>query len=426
MANSRKTAVSILIKVINNGSYSNIAVNNELIKSDLKSADKAFTTALVYGVLDRKITLDYIISKYIKTDISKIKPITLNALRIALYQIIFMDKIPESAAVNESVNIVKTSKERYNSAFVNGVLRNYLRSGETIPAGNDKKSLGIRYSCKEWIVESFISDYGADTAEELLRQSLEIPPVCLRVNTLKTTPERLVDLLESEGIKAEKSDVQGSVKVLSPIDVAGTTAYKNGLFHVEDEASQKMLLKVGFCENTRVLDLCSAPGGKAFTAAEHMKNNGEIIAMDLYKHRVELISSGAKRLGISNIKAIVADATAKNTELGKFDVVLCDVPCSGLGVIRRKPEIKYRDITQAEYKVLLETQKRILENADFYLKPGGKLVYSTCTLKKAENEAQISDFLDKYGNYDVKYNVNYMPHIDGTDGFFTAILYKKR
>ena len=146
----------------------------------------------------------------------------------------------------------------------------------------------------------------------------------------------------------------------------------------------------------------------------------------MYEHRVGLIKEGAKRLGLSNIKAIVGDATVKKTDLGNFDVVLCDVPCSGLGVIRRKPEIKYKEIDADEYKILLETQQKILENADFYLKPGGTLVYSTCTLKKDENEAQITDFLDKHGNYDVKYNVNFMPHIDGSDGFFTAILYKKR
>ncbi|MBR3300405.1 MAG: 16S rRNA (cytosine(967)-C(5))-methyltransferase RsmB [Clostridia bacterium] len=426
MVNPRETAVRILKSVLNDGAYSNITVKKEFAEKDIKPEDKSLVTALVYGVLDRKITLDHIISKYIKTRVDKIKPVTVNALRIALYQIIFMDKIPHSAAVNESVNIVKRSKERFNASFVNGVLRTYLRNPCGLPDGNDVSSLVIRFSCPTWIVESFISDYGLETAVKLLEESLKKPPVQIRVNTVKTDCEALVSGLQSEGITAEKTPLEGALAINSAIDVAKTKAFKDGLFHVEDQASQKMLYKVGFSENMRVLDLCSAPGGKAFTAAQYLNNKGEIIACDMYEHRVKLIKDGAERLGLSIIKPVINDATRFNEDFGKFDVVLCDVPCSGLGVIRRKPEIKYKAFDKGEYKILLETQQAILENADKYLKPGGTLVYSTCTLKREENETRISAFLDKYDNYDVKYNVNYMPHIDGTDGFFSAILYKKR
>lgn len=426
MVNPRETAVRILKSVLNDGAYSNITVKKEFTEKDIKPEDKSLVTALVYGVLDRKITLDHIISKYIKTRVDKIKPVTVNALRIALYQIVFMDKIPHSAAVNESVNIVKRSKERFNASFVNGVLRTYLRNPCGLPDGNDVSSLVIRFSCPTWIVESFISDYGLETAVKLLDESLKKPPVQIRVNTVKTDCEALVSRLQSEGITAEKTALEGALAINSAIDVAKTKAFKDGLFHVEDLASQKMLYNVGFSENMRVLDLCSAPGGKAFTAAQYLNNKGEIIACDMYEHRVKLIKDGAERLGLSIIKSVINDATRFNEDFGKFDVVLCDVPCSGLGVIRRKPEIKYKVFDKEEYKILLETQQAILENADKYLKPGGTLVYSTCTLKREENEARISAFLDKYDNYDVKYNVNYMPHIDGTDGFFSAILYKKR
>ena len=426
MDNPRETAVRILKSVLNDGAYSNITVKKEFAEKDIKHEDKSLITALVYGVLDRRITLDYIISKYIKTRVDKIKPVTVNALRIALYQIIFMDKIPHSAAVNESVNIVKRSKERFNASFVNGVLRTYLRNPCGLPDGNDVSSLVIRFSCPSWIVESFIFDYGLETAVKLLEESLKKPPVQIRVNTVKTDREALVSKLQSEGITAEKTPLEGALAINSAIDVAKTKAFKDGLFHVEDQASQKMLYNVGFSENMRVLDLCSAPGGKAFTAAQYLNNKGEIIACDMYEHRVKLIKDGAERLGLSIIKPVINDATRFNENFGKFDVVLCDVPCSGLGVIRRKPEIKYKAFDKEEYKTLIETQQAILENADKYLKPGGTLVYSTCTLKGEENEARISAFLDKYDNYDVKYNVNYMPHIDGTDGFFSAILYKKR
>lgn len=424
--NAREKAVNILISVIENGAYSNITVKKELSVGDMSREDKALASKLVYGVLDRKITLDYIISKYVRTKPEKIKPKTLNALRIALYQLIFMDKIPASAAVNESVKIVKNSKERFNASFVNGVLRNYLRDPVKLPAGNDPQSLGVAFSCPSDIVESFIKDYGIETAVKLLEESLKKPPVCLRVNTLKTDPESLICALQKEGIEAQKCDVENALIVNSAIDVAATKAYNNGLFHIQDLASQKMIKEIPLAPDMRVLDICSAPGGKSFTMSQYLGNKGEIVACDLYEHRVELIKKGAERLGISIIEPKLNNAEVKNDKLGKFDVVLCDVPCSGLGVIRRKPEIKYKKISSEEYSRLLETQQNILETATSYLKDGGHLVYSTCTLKNAENKAQISAFLDKHNDYDVKYSVEYMPHIDGTDGFFSAIMCKKR
>ena len=424
--NARETAINILVSVLNGGSYSNISVHKELSAGNLSMPDKSLATALVYGVLDRKITLDYIISQYVKMRVEKIKPITANALRIALYQILFMDKIPDSAAVNESVNIVKKSKERFNASFVNGVLRSYLREPVGLPLGKSAEDLSIIYSCPIWIVESFISDYGFDACAALLNEAVKKPPIYLRVNTLKTDSQGLIEALKEENITAVKCDTENALTVNSAIDIVNTKPYTDGLFHVEDLASQKMIENIGFKENMRILDICSAPGGKAFTMAQYLKNNGEIIACDLYEHRVNLIKRGAARLGLTAVKPLICDATVFNEDLGEFDAVLCDVPCSGLGVIRRKPEIKYKKIDSKDYENLIITQQTILENADKYLKPGGKLIYSTCTLKKAENSGQISDFLDKHRNYDVKYNVNYMPHIDGTDGFYYAVLYKKR
>ena len=423
---SRSVAVKTLVNILTNKAYSNIAVSAALSVTNISGKDKALASALIYGVLDRKITIDYILSAYIKTPVEKIKPVTLNALRIAVYQIMFMDKIPASAAVNETVNIVKSSKERYNASFVNGVLRSFLREPKEIPQGDDIKSLSIRYSCPSSIIESFVSDYGTKTAINLLEESLEKPPVTLRVNTLKTNINTLIKELDGEGILSKVSDTENALEVLSGFDVANSSSYKKGLFHIEDLASQKVISLINPKENDRVLDICSAPGGKAFTMAQMMNNCGEIVACDLYEHRVNLIKSGADRLGIKSIKTVVADATKHNENLGVFDVVLCDVPCSGLGVIRRKPEIKYKDITKTDFENLATIQENILSNASRYVKNGGILVYSTCTLKNAENKSQISAFLDKHGGFDVEYNNEFMPHIDGTDGFYCAILVKNR
>ncbi len=423
---SRKCATDILVRVFKDKAYSNIAVLKEFEETGISGKDKALAARLVYGVIDRKITLDYVISKYVKTPVNRIKPITLNALRIAVYQIMFMDKIPESAAVNESVNIVKTSKEKFNASFVNGVLRAFLREPVQIPEGDGEKSLSVKYSCNEFIIKSFIKDYGTETAKSLLCESLKKPPVTARVNTLKTDAESLIKAFGKEGVTAKEGIAENSVDILSGIDIKNSPLYKKGYFHIEDSACQKAIGSIDLKENMRVLDICSAPGGKAFTMAQIMNNTGEIVACDKYEHRVKLIENGAKRLGIENIKTAVSDATVFDETLGLFDVILCDVPCSGFGVIRRKPEIKYKDISENDLSQLENTQRQILENASKYLKPNGTLVYSTCTLRSAENKCLVASFLDKHSEFVVKCDNEFMPHIDSTDGFYYAVLLKVR
>lgn len=419
MANARKIAVKALIQVSNNKAYSNITLNKAFADNKPSSNEKALATALFYGVLDRKISIEYILSLFIKKPLKKITPITLEALRIAVFQIYFMDKIPESAAVNESVNIVKGSKEKFNASFVNAVLRNVLREKPQFPQDDSVKSLSVRYSCPEWIINSFVTDYGTDVAKELLRQSLLNPPVILRVNTIKTDAKNLADKLSREGINCEIID-ENAINILGGIDVKQSKCYHEGLFHIQDLASQLSIAKFDLMSDMRVLDLCSAPGGKSFTAAGVMKNKGEILAFDLYDKRVELINNGAKRLGFDIIKAQSGDATRFNSQIGLFDAVICDVPCSGLGVIRRKPEIKYKDCE--DFNELQITQLKILENSSKYLKPSGKILYTTCTLRKAENEAIVSAFLDKNREFKLQYQHTFMPHVDGTDGFYCAVL----
>ncbi len=424
MANARKITQKALCEVQINGAYSNITLNKFLSESDLSSEDKSLASAIFYGVLDRCITLDYVLSKYVKTPIKKVDATALTALRVALYQIMFMDKIPESAAVNESVKLVKSSKSKHLSGFVNGVLRNILRDGISLPQGQCANSMSVNYSCPLWIVESFINDYGADNAEQLLKHSLTAPQITVRVNTLKTDTKSLKQKLLEENIIAAETGVDNSLNISGGFDISKSKAFKNGLFHIQDLSSQAAISILSPSENESVLDLCAAPGGKTFTMAQYMKNTGEITACDIYSHRLKLISDGAKRLGINTIHTQINDATVYNEGLGKFDAVLCDVLCSGLGVIRRKPEIKYKDIS--EYTDITKIQYQILENADKYLKENGRILYSTCTVRKCENEAIVHTFLDKHSGYELKYEHTFMPHIDGTDGFYCALLQKSR
>ncbi len=422
MANARKTALRSLLKVRESASYSNITLNKVLNEDNLQGADRALATAVFYGVLDRTITLDYVLSKHIKTPIKKVSPFALEILRVALYQIMYMDSIPNSAAVNEAVKLIKASKYNYLSGFVNGVLRNILRSEIKLPDGNDISSLSIKYSCPVWIVESFKNDYGMDDAVKLLYASLQNPPVILRVNTLKITENELLNELVKENIVAKQIDFNDALEVVGGINISASKCYKNGLFHIQDLSSQTAVKILNPTQNERVLDICASPGGKSFTMAEYMSGKGSIVACDLYDSRVELIKSGAERLSFSNIKAVKNDATVFNDNFGHFDVILCDVPCSGLGVIRRKPEIKYKKID--EYNDITVIQSEILETTAKYLKPNGRLLYSTCTLRKCENEDIVNGFLDKHSDYEVKYQHTFMPHHDGTDGFFCALLQK--
>ncbi len=419
MANARKVAALSLVKIEKQGAYSNLAVADALKGAELSSQDKALATALIYGVLDRKITIDFFLSKFIKTPLAKTEAFTLAVLRCAVYQIMFMDKIPHSAAVNEAVKIIKNSKVSRNSGFVNGVLRSILRAEIELPQGDSAEDLSIRYSCPLWIVESFLKDYGAEDATALLEESLKPAHTVLRVNNVKT---------DMETVKKELGDVpfketECSIELIKGIDITESEIYKKGFVYAQDYASQKAAENLAPKKGDRVLDICAAPGGKTFTMANLMGNEGEIIACDLYPHRAELIEKSAKRLGLGIVKTKVADATVFDENLGEFDCVLCDVPCSGLGVIRRKPEIKYTK--PDDFKELEETQKKIVKNALRYLKKGGRLLYSTCTLRLEENEKLVIWLEKEYNDLYKSYEHTFMPHKDGTDGFYCALFEKR-
>lgn len=423
MINRRKVALDALIEVGENYGYSNLVLQKQFEKHRVENIDKPFITALFYGVLDRKITLEYVISQFSKGSINKIKPITLYALRLAVYQILYMDKVPDSAAVNESVKLVKFSKEKYNAAFVNGVLRSLLREGINFPKPDSPEALEIIYSCPKWIIESFIADYGYQNAVLILKHSLDVPEIVLRINTLKVSDEELIEKLVSSGFSVKPCDVAHAAVLDIGNDVKQLPGYAEGLFHIQDLPSQIAINKLGVLPDDSVIDLCAAPGGKSFTAAQYANNSDDLLACDVFEHRVQLIKSGAKRLGINSLKCIVHNSAVFDSGLGEFDKVICDVPCSGLGVIRRKPEIKYK--VDLDLNELSATQISVLNNGLKYLKSGGKLLYSTCTLRKAENEDIVRACLKNLTDYDLDYEYTFLPGNTKTDGFYFAIIKRR-
>ena len=420
MANARKIAVSALLRVHRDNAYSNIALNEILNAVNPELNDRALATALFYGVLDHKITLDYVIKKLTGKPVSKIKPYTLECLRIGLYQLMFTDNIPQSAAVNESVKLVKDSNEAYNSGFCNAVLRNYIRNPIALPTDNSVFALSVRYSCPDWIITELVKDYDIETVCEFLEQSMLSPPLTLRVNTLKNNAEQLSKTLKLSGKENEIISETAVQITEGGFNTEKFIPYKEGLFFAQDLSSQKCAETVNPRCDERVLDMCAAPGGKSFSMALLMENKGEIVSCDIHSHRVKLIAEGAKRLGIDIVKPTVNDATVFNEKLGKFDAVLCDVPCSGLGIIRRKPDIKYKK--ENDFSSLEEIQYKILSNAVNYLKESGRIVYSTCTLRKAENEEVVKRFLNDNSDFKLVFSKTYFPQNEGGDGFFTALL----
>lgn len=433
MDNTRLTAYNALLKVEKDGAYSNLTLDAFLTKTKFDARDKSFVSALFYGVIERKITLDYNISLYLSKPLKKLKKEVLVLLRLGAYQILYMDKVPSSAAVNESVKLSKKCGQNYASGLINAVLRKVDSQGLKLPVREDTAEyLSVKYSCNKWICEKWLRQFGYDVTVGILESAQGSPDLFIRVNTTKISADLLSDLLEKEGIVCEKTPLDNALKIiLGGKAVEDLDEYKKGYFHVQDLASQYCAKALDAKKGDVVFDLCSAPGGKAYTTAENMENSGKVLCFDIHSHRVELIEKGAKRLGLDIIKGAVSDATVYKEEIGFADRVLCDVPCSGLGIIRRKPEIKYK--SEDEVASLPQVQYTILTNGARYVKNGGKLVYSTCTLSEDENEKICERFLSEHKDFKPlrpleeitdDYFVNLLPHKNRTDGFFIACFEK--
>lgn len=423
----------MLLKMESSDSYSNILLDSAFSSSELSERDKAFAAALFYGVTERRLTLDHIIRQNSRVPFEKIDKAAVQILRIGLYQILFMEGVPDSAAVNESVKLCKKMKLFGAQGFVNGMLRNFIRNGKKISylGLSVPERLSVEFSCPKWLAEKWTDEYGTENTVSALRASVGKPPIYARVNTLKCTPDELLKALSDEGISAEKYPrLENCIKLNKTGDIEKSRAFRRGMFHVQDISSQLCCLTLRPVVNETVLDVCAAPGGKSFTMAELMGNNGKIVSMDLHDMRVGLIEDGAARLGLRIIDARQNNALEFNAELPAADRVLCDVPCSGLGVIRRKPEIKYKDAE--EFRELPRLQRAILETSAKYVKVGGTLVYSTCTLSRAENDEVADAFAAEHPEFapivqpvpyqgaENSFKRTYFPDENGGDGFFTA------
>lgn len=437
---ARKAAFNALNKVAQGG-YSTLVLDSILSRSGLDKRDSALASAIFYGVLENEQLLDYVILNHLSKANSRIDNRLIIILRMGVYQIMLMDKIPDNAAVNEAVKLTKSIGLKRASGLVNAVLRSFIRAGKScqLPDRVDfpQLYLSLKYSVPLWLAEKWIDDYGDEMCEKILKKLSGRPPIYIRINNLKTDFESLKASLAENSVKInDLTWLGGAGELFDTGDIEQLEAYKNGLFHVQDAASQLCCRLLEAESGDTVCDVCAAPGGKSFTLTQIMGDCGSVFSYDIYPQKVSLIESGAKRLGLKSLTAKLRDAATGSCDV-LADRVLCDVPCSGLGIIRRKPDIKNKQ--KSDIADLPKLQLSILDNSADLLKPGGVLVYSTCTLSHDENRNVVESFLSKHtdfepypfeapcerGEWDSDHMLTLFPHLLGTDGFFIARLKKK-
>lgn len=417
---ARECALRALINIAKNGAYSDKAVDAALSGTSFDARDRALVTNIVYGTVSNRLLLDYRIQNASKIKIKKMDTAVREILRSAVYQIFLLEKIPDSAAVNEAVKLAKKYASR-SVGFINAVLRGVIAAGEILPDKNDVTAyLSIKYSYPEWMVRKWLDELGAEQCEQLLNAGNQNPPVTVRVNSLKTDPDNLCNIMDFT-----KTEVDGALVSTQKGSLADCDEFKNGLYSIQDTASQLAVLTLSPKAGDRVLDVCAAPGGKTTHMAELMQNEGEIIAWDIYEHKTDIIKKAADRLGITIIKPELHNAKDLVPEYQEsFDKVLVDAPCSGLGIIRKKPDIKWQR-TEESIQSLAGEQKEILETACTYVKKGGQLLYSTCTITPEENMDRVNEFISTHKDFELLSAKTLYPHKDGTDGFFISLLKRR-
>ena len=441
--NIRELILGILLEINQEEQYSHIAIRNTLSKYQyLEKQDRAFITRVCEGTQENQIRIDYIINQFSKIQVEKMKPVIREILRSSVYQLIYMDHVPDSAVCDEAVKLAR-KKGFYNlTGFVNGVLRQIARSKEnlTFPEKEDGINyLSIQYSVPEWLAERFLEQYGFDTAEKIFQSFMEEAPLTVRIRQHLTEKEKVIESLEAEGVQVEKAPYVENGYYLKGYDyLPALTAFRMGNLQVQDVSSMLVAEIAAPKEGDFVVDLCAAPGGKTLAVADKLKDTGKVDARDVSPRKVELIQENVRRMDVHNVVVSVKDATEFDTAIvEKADIVLADVPCSGLGVIGRKTDIKYK-MTPEKQKELVNLQRKILENAAFYPKPGGVLIYSTCTLGIEENLGNILWFtanypyklesLDPYIDAELhsaateKGYLQMIPGVHKSDGFFMARL----
>ena len=443
---AREVALKTLYRINNEGAYSNIALDEEISKNaqKLNAKDIGLISEIVYGVITWKLTIDEIIKKYSKIRLKKISPWILDILRLSIYQIVFLDKIPKSAAVNEGVNLAKRYGHRSSSGFANAILRKVEKQDyeDFKNIKDEKERLSKQYSMPLWIIEELMEEgLELEKIEEIYISSNIRPKVSIRINTLKTNKEELKQILENENIKATDGILKDFLVLDKAKNIERLESFKNGLFTVQDEAAGLTARILNPKKGENILDACSSPGGKTTYIAQLVENEGQIIAFDIHEHRTRLVEQNAKRLGVNIIETKVQDASKfEEKYVNKFDKILLDVPCLGIGVLKRKPDIKWQK-KKEDVKEISEIQYKILENCSKYLKPKGELVYSTCSILKEENENLIEKFLhknkefklEKIENFEEEFFKKYLKNEQflqvyqnkKTDGFFICKLLKK-
>lgn len=445
--NVRSTAVDVLLKIEQNQAYSNLLLNQSIQKSKLSQQDIGLLTELVYGTLQRKNTLDYLLTPFVAKGLHKLEKWVLVLLRMSLYQMVFLDKIPDHAIINEAVEIAKKRGHKGISGFVNGVLRRIQREGtEDISSIQDEtKRLSLQYSMPEWLVERWISQYGMVEAEKMCEANTEPAPVTGRVNVMKGSRDEAIQSLNNEGIEGSLGDLSPDAIKLKKGSLSQSSLFKEGYVTIQDESSMLVARALAPAPHEKILDACAAPGGKTTHIAELLNNTGEVVALDLHKHKVKLIEEQAERLDLDNIKTEALDSR-KAPEMfpaASFDRILVDAPCTGFGVIRKKPDIKWSKKEEDIHRIS-EIQLQILTKVAQLLKPGGTLLYSTCTVDKEENIDIANTFLEHQPDFewDKSFNdrlpeplkpylnpteaqVQILPHYFNSDGFYLACFKKK-
>lgn len=438
---AREAALLTLNTCQRQGGWSDGALKKQLAAGGLEGREAALATQLCFGVVQNQLLLDFYLSKFSNIPLRRMESKVVQALRLGLYQMLFLSRIPQSAAVNSSVELTRTHcKNPRAPGMVNAILRSLQRNLNqlpTIPKNDPAEYLSILYSHPVWLVEELLPLLGSEGTAEYLQANNSQPPITAMVNTTKATTQQVAQLLAEQGVEVASHPWLEDCLVLNKTgNLERLDAYQQGLFYVQDPASRLMALASGASRDMRVLDVCAAPGGKSFAAAIQMDNQGEVISCDLHPHKKKLIQAGADRLGLSIIKPMTADGKVRREEwVSAFDLVLVDAPCSGLGVIRKKPDIRYKD--PEPLADLPQVQQAILENAAGYVKPGGVLMYSTCTILPRENGEIVAAFLKKHPEFvreaftlpgpagEVSEGeITLWPQVHQTDGFFICKLRK--
>lgn len=427
--NARERSLKALYAIEEKGAYANQALSGALGEGLENPADRALVTELVWGVLQNRTALDYIIARFSKIKLKKLSPWMKQILRLGVYQLYYMDRIPDSAACNESVKLAKRYGHAAASGFVNGVLRSAARGRTTVrfPDRSDLlRHLATVYSYPDWMVSRLLAEYGGEECEGILRAGNSPHDPTVRVNLMRSTPQQLIETLAQEGMAAEAdAELPCCLYIRGALQVHRSAAYAAGLYTLQNRSSMLAAELLAPQPGDFVLDVCAAPGGKTTHIAEKMQNRGRVLAFDIHPHKITLIEAAAKRLGLSCITAQCQDAAQLRPELAeKADRVLADVPCSGLGVINKKPDIKWTR-TEADITALAPVQAEILQTAAQYVRPGGVLVYSTCTILKQENQDQVAAFLSRNPAFHQVEEKLLLPHRTSGSGFYLCKLQKR-